>query len=247
MERERFVIRVTDHTLTFALSQDGAQTIDHETYPVNAGMSLSTNLREAFKTSRLLTSAHNGVIVSLDSPVLLVPQDDFREEDAAQAYLYAYPETENAVCHHMELPMTGAVAIFAINKDLIVVLQDHYERVTIVPTMGKLWTELSRQDQHSDIKTLHAYFYENKMNLCMFHHRRFAFMNTFRVDSVQDAIYYILGVWQQLNAKSQTDHLVLLGAVPNAESTLAQLHKYINHVDVETPSELPLDLTLLLL
>ncbi len=237
MATQQFIIRTTERSLAFALHKDDQPNVHYDTFPINANVSLAANLREAFNTNDLLRETTHDAVVTIDTPILLLPTDSFRQEDAQVEYLYAYPDTENAICRHVELPSLQTVAVFAVNKDLSMVLADHFVSLQLQPTLMRLWTYLLRRDGNKLHKTLYAYFYENKMHLCAFHRHRFVFANTFRVDNTQDATYYILAVWQQINFHAEHDVLVLSGQVPNISSTTDELHSFIPTIHSIVPSE----------
>ena len=53
-----------------------------EPYNVNNSISVAANLREAFKKSELLQSGYKRALVAIDAPTMLVPLDEYREQDA---------------------------------------------------------------------------------------------------------------------------------------------------------------------
>ncbi len=226
---QSLILRITDNSLSFAQSRDSGKVVNYELYDIKLGISLETNLREAFQRSPLLRKAKGSVVVTTDAPVLLVPIDDYGEQVKEQ-YKYAYPNVDNVVLFSTMLPLLKAVAVFAISKDLGVVLTDHFDDVHIEPLMLRLWDYLMHRDESRESKTMYVYFHESKMEICSFFHRRFVFANTFSAASAQDAVYFILGAWQQINAKGEKDNLVLCGNIPEQEATTQELQQYIRNI-----------------
>ena len=48
---------------------------------MNMGISIAANLREAFKVSELLQSGYKRLLATIDTPVMLMPTDDFGTQD----------------------------------------------------------------------------------------------------------------------------------------------------------------------
>ena len=80
LRKPRLTIRVGRHTLSFsALAAGQADNITYEPYTVRSGISMAANLREAFKEIDLLRNGWQRAMVMVDSPVLLIPFDEFND------------------------------------------------------------------------------------------------------------------------------------------------------------------------
>ncbi|MCD8305307.1 MAG: DUF3822 family protein [Prevotella sp.] len=233
----RFIVRITDSTLAFALRRDGARDVDYEPYAAKAGMSVAANLREAFHSSRLLGEAKDNVTVMLDAPLLLVPIDDYSEGAMEAQYRLAFPEAEGFVLRAAVLPSPKTVAVFAMDKDLCTVLGDHFEHAEIEPVMARTWDYLLRGEEAFAGKKLHVYFHDGKIEICSFSHRRFVFANTFAAGTASDAAYFILGAWRQINANAETDSLIVSGDMPERGALLKELRRFVRQVSVFSPAD----------
>lgn len=229
-QTERFIIRITDTSLSFARRGEGQRDIDYEPYELKIGMSVPTNLREAFRTSRLLQSASGRVTVTLGTPPLLVPIDDYDESRIREQYKYVFPDTEGVLLRATVLPATKTMAVCPMSKDLGVVLSDHFDEVITEPVMARLWDFFIRRDESLTNRKIYVYFHESKLEIFSFTRRRFAFANTFQASETADALYYILGAWQQTGCNAEKDFLVVCGDVPEGEALTKELRQYIGHV-----------------
>ncbi len=231
-----FLIRVTPRTLSFAVKDGDEAMVDYEAYEMKAGMSVATNLREAFTKSRLLRTAPTEVTVIIDSPVLLLPMEDY-SNDVAEQYKYVYPDLGNIVLRHTPLPMQSAMAVFSLSRDLGVVLGDHFREVHIEPLYGALWQYFGRRHEERNTKKMYAYYHDNKVAVWSFHRRRFVFANTFTIESSKDAVYYLLGAWKNINAKGASDDLILAGLIPDEAATIADIKNYISSIETLSNAE----------
>ncbi len=233
---QQFIIRTTDHSLAFALHRDG-DVIDYEEYDFKRSMSLATNLREAFHTSDLLRGAGKEIVVTTDNPVLLVPIEEYDEKQMMEQYTYVYPAAKNIILRSAMLPSLKTMVVFAIDKDLVVVLSDHFETIHIEPIMARLWNFFLRRKENALAKAMYVYFYDNKFFISSFHNKRFVFANVFHADNAQDAAYYILGSWQQINGKGNRDELIVCGVVPYREEFISTIQHFVSRITTFSPAD----------
>ena len=88
----------------------------YEPYEMNMGISVAANLREAFKVSELLQSGYKRLLAEIDTPVMLMPVDDFGTQDIETLYHHTYHRQGNEEILSSILPDLNAIAVFAINK-----------------------------------------------------------------------------------------------------------------------------------
>ncbi|MBR1485590.1 MAG: DUF3822 family protein [Prevotella sp.] len=227
-------IRVGRGTLAFALpAKEGNVTF--EPYIVKSGVSMAANLREAFKTSQLLTLGATRARVMLESNVLTVPIEKFEETQMADLFHYTYPGTEqDTVCYNV-LPDLNAVAVFAVNKDLKLVIDDHFKGVKLLAAITPVWRHLHQRSYIGPRNKLYGYFHERQLDVFSFQQNRFRFCNAFEVRHAQDALYFLLFVWRQLQLQSATDELHLVGELPDQEWLTGELRRFLRNVLVVSP------------
>lgn len=214
----------------------GEEGICFEPYEVKSGISMAANLREAFKSSNLLRRVCQKVTVLLDSPTMLVPLEDFQAEEVEVQYRFVYPKSEGDSIEMSVVPAFKNMAIFSINKDLKNVLNDHFGEVKIKPLMASVWDFLLKRSLGSNNKKMYAYFHDGKVDICSFHRTRFAFANTFEAESMQNAMYFILGAWKQIGGQAMLDDLYLCGNIDNREKLTEDLKQFLARVFFINPS-----------
>ena len=122
-------IRVGRSTLSFSMPDEQGNVV-FEPYVVKSGVSMAANLREAFKTADMLLHAPSRVRLLIDSPVLMVPVEQFEKEQIEPMYNHSFPGNEQNVVFYNVLPDLNAVAVFSMNKDLKLVVDDHFTTVS---------------------------------------------------------------------------------------------------------------------
>jgi hypothetical protein len=233
---QQFIIRITDTALAFAMRCGDGTPVAYEPYAMKRSMSVEANLREAFRTVELLKRAGNRVTALVDSPVLLVPLDEYKAEEMEQQYGFVCTQPAGTVVANTVLPSLDSVAVYAVSKDLRTVLGDHFEEIRILPLMAHMWEFLLQRSFGGTNKKLFAYFHDNVMDVCSFSRGRFLFSNRFSVTDSHDALYYLLGVWKNIGAKAMVDDLFLLGRIPAREALVSDAKEFLRRVYYINPS-----------
>ena len=145
-QQARLTIRVSNQSLSFSVvDREAEHQVIFESYTMKSGVSLAANLRQAFKESDLLMRGYNKVRVFLDAPVLVVPIEEFHEEDAQTLYQHAFTGHDADAILYRVQPTLNVVAIFPINKDLKLVVEDNFKDVRFTPLLQPVWNYLHQR------------------------------------------------------------------------------------------------------
>lgn len=214
----RLTIRVGKNTLSFSVvDRETEKQVVYEPYVVKSGVSMAANLRQAFKDSDLLQRPYTKARVFIDTPVLIVPVEEFHEEDLQTLYQHAFTgHNSDAILYRVQ-PNLNVVAVFPINKDLRMVVEDNFDDVRFTPILQPVWNYLHQRSFTGIHRKLYAYFHDKKVDVFSFEKNRFKFFNSFQAAHAKDALYFILYVWKQLGLSQQQDELYLVGNLPDKE------------------------------
>ena len=227
-------IRVGRHTLSFAIPDEQGNVV-FEPFVVKSGVSIAANLREAFKTSELLMSAPPRVRVSIDSNVILVPIEKFEEDSMELMHAHAFPRNEQEAIYYNVLPDLNAVAVFSMNKDLRLVVDDHFKDVRLLHAVSPVWRYLHQRSFTGPRNKLYGYFHEKRLEVFSFQQNRFKFCNSFEASGAHDSLYFLLYVWKQLQLQPEYDELHIVGDIPQREWLVGELRKFLQKAYVINP------------
>ncbi len=164
-QQARLTIRVSKNTLSFSVvDREAEHQLIYEPYTVKSGVSIAANLRQAFSESDLLQRGYTKVRVYIDSPILLVPIEEFHEEDLPVLYQHAFTGHNGDVILHKVQPNLNVVAVFPINKDLKMVVEDNFKDVRFTPIMQPIWNYLHQRSFTGIHRKLYAYFHDKKVD-----------------------------------------------------------------------------------
>ena len=206
-KQKRLVIRVSRSSLSFSMTTDSD--ITYEPYALNSSISMAANLREALRTVPMLSEHFERVLVMVDSLTLMVPADLFVESERDQMYHHAFTGQEQQIVMHTVLPDLNAVAVFSINKDLKLVVDDHFGDVRFQPTVFSVWNHMHHRSFTGIHHKLYGYFHAKKLDIFCFDKNRIKYANTFDVMHTKDAAYFLLYVWKQLHLDVRQDELYI--------------------------------------
>ena len=237
INRQRLTLRIGRGTLAVSTiaEDEGLQHVVYEPYVVKSGISMAANLREAFKNCDLLLQTPPRVRVLFDSDVLIVPVEMFNENDAATMMHHAFPNTEQDAVYYNVVPDLNCVALFAMNRDLRLVIDDHFRDVQLIAASTPVWRHLHHRSFTGTARKLYGYFHEKQLSVFSFQQNRFKFCNSFEAARSHDALYFLLYAWQQLQLQSEHDELHLVGDIPEQEWFLGQLRRFLQKVYIVNP------------
>lgn len=237
IQQARLTIRVSRNTLSFSVvDREAEHQLIYEPYTVKSGVSMAANLRQAFKESTLLQRGYQKVRVYLDSPILLVPIEEFHEEDIDVLYQHAFNSHNSDAILYRVQPELNAVAVFPINKDLKMVVEDNFKDVRFTPIMQPMCHYLHHRSFTGIHRKLYVYFHDKKLDVFGFEKNRFKFFNSFNAEHAKDALYFILYVWKQLGFNQMQDELHVSGNVPDKDWFLYNTKLYIKKTFILNPA-----------
>lgn len=229
----RLTIRFSRNNMAFTVGdpQENGMLV-YEPYEMNMGISVAANLREAFKVSELLQSGYKRLLAEIDTPVMLMPIDDFGTQDIETLYHHTYHRQGNEEILSSILPDLNAIAVFAINKDLKLVIDDHFKDIRIQPLMQSVWTHLYRRSYAGPRRKLYAYFHEKRMEVFSFQQNRFRFSNSYEATNEHDALYYLLYIWKLTGMDIEKDELYIVGDIPYQDWLIEKVKQHLKYCRV---------------
>lgn len=235
---KRLIIRISERGMAFATDHyDTGTSVEYEPYSTRSGISAAANLREALKTSKLLSRTYDRTEVLLDTPMLLVPLDEFQDDEAATLYRHTFLGFEQHHIDHVIIAELYSVAVFAVNKDLLTVVGDHFAQHRFMPVSLPVWRHLRIRANNGQRKKLFAYFHDAQVELFSCWQNRIRFYNTFPATQEHDALYYLLYVWRQTGLNTEMDEMHIVGDIPHQDWLTERLRQFLRNVSIINPSD----------
>ena len=237
IKRPRITLRISSKSLSFAVVDNTVETqVAYEPFTTRSGISTAANMREAFRTATLQSRDYQRAQVLLDARVLMIPVEEFDENTKEALYRHSFPGSDNDTVIQSIVPDLNSVAVFGINKDLKMVIEDHFPDVRYTPVVQPVWSYMHNRSFTGSNRKLYGYFHDEKLDIFSFDKDRFKFCNSYDTNRTNDAVYFLLYVWNQLNLDAEKDELCIAGEVPGREQILETLKKYIRQAYFINPA-----------
>ncbi len=232
----RLIIRMSRKALSFSVSDGDNGEVSFQPYTLKSGISMSANLREAFRSEELLADDYRHVLVSVVSPTLAVPTGLFKEAEKETLFRHAFTGRDQDEVGFTVMDDLNCVVLFAVNRNIKSVMADHYPEARYMAAMAPVWRHLHQQSYLGGNTKLYGYFHDQRLEVFCYGQNRFKFCNTFDGRDAQDALYYLLYAWKQLGLQAESDALFLVGDLPEGQWLVEEARKYVQHAHVIRPS-----------
>ena len=239
MDKRKLIIRIGKNTLSFTMpnAPDTEQPVIFEPFVVKGGISMTANLREAFKTVNLMATDTRRVQVLVDTTSMLVPIEQFEEEDIEPLFDHTFPnKSSRRIVHYNVLPELKSVCLFAVSKDVEGAIKDHFDDVQFIHTMTPVWHHLHQRSFTGHRNKLYGYFHNKQLDIFSFQQNRFKYCNSFEASHAHDALYFLLYVWKQLQLEAVHDEMHIVGDIPEREWLLQELKRYLQKAFIINPA-----------
>lgn len=200
-----------------------------KSYKQKVGVSVAANMREALKEFDV---DDDEVVVYIDTPVVLIPEKQFEDEDAEQLYKLSVTtsSSEEIVVNENHLSELDTVMLFSLSKDLLTVIEDNFRQFTFRHIAADFF--LSEKCKECKEKKLYVFFYDKTMYAFAFKQGRLLFFNGYEASSAHDCAFLLLSVYKQLGYSQLKDKIELEGEVTFKEELKELLSDFVKNVSM---------------
>ena len=185
-------------------------------------------LEKALRQPRLTEYTFQSVELMVLSPSTCVPLEYFRREEVFPLYNITFPslKVSKDEVHYQILPSLEVVELFSLNQQIRQTVQGIYPDAEIVSLEGRAIETIANADRklQDHDKHFYAMIAPKNMLVCCFKEQHLHFATTYNVDNDADRLYYIMGVWKNLQMDENTHPLHLNNA---SAELLQRLQRFI--------------------
>lgn len=206
-------------------------------YSINEGLSLTANLKQAFKEIEWLNLPYRRINILIASKrFTLVPLEYFEDEQAEAIFYHNFPTQENEIIRYNILHRNDTVIVFGMDKSAYTFLRDQYPQAKFYSQASTFIEFFSSKSRLGNNQKMYVNLQEKATDVYTFERNRLLLANSFSCKEVSDCIYYILYIWKQLGFDQERDELHLTGLLASKEPLLKELRKYIRQVFITNPA-----------
>ena len=198
---------------------------------IETGLSITANMKQAFKESDFLSYTYKEVNVSLVSKrFTLIPQDLFTEDQINAYFYYNFSPKENEVILYDTLPKNGTVILYAIDKSLHGFLKERYPQIQYHSSMTPLAEHFAVKSRLGSDKKMYVHLHKEYMEVYVYERGHLMMLNTYDCKNDSDRAYYLLYAWKQFAMDQLIDELHIMGGGEHAEKLVGEMRRFVQHI-----------------
>ena len=205
----------------------------YKEYDVQPTISLAANLKNALMSEPMLKGDYQRVNVMITSPhTTFVPVADFDAEAVEDIYSFNFPQDKGMKISYNMLRRSGIAIIFGMDKNIYQLLIDDYPKARFYASASTLIERFGNKSLSHANKQIYAYLHERELTIYAFQSGRLLMSNTFNAKTVDDSMYYILNLSQQLPFSQIDDDIYIVGDTQREHSLADSLQNFIKNIYV---------------
>lgn len=233
-EQNTLSIRLSTDGFSFSVFnplKDGA--ISFYNYEIDESLSLTANLKQAFRNLEWLSYTYRNVNVLIaDRRFTFLPLEYFEDEQAEVIFYHNHKKRENELIQYNILHKNNIVVLFSMDKSTYSFLQERYPNIKFYSQSSPLIEIFSTKSRLGNNNKLYVHLRKDALDLYAFEHNQLILGNSFPGHTTADRIYYLLYIWKNLGFEQERDELHLTGILSDKEHLLFELRKFIRQVFV---------------
>ena len=234
------------HILSIRLSTDGFSfsiynptqdtTVSLFEKEVNSSLSLTANLKQAFRELDFLSDSYRRVnIMMADKRFTLVPLEFFEDDQSEILFNQNHTKQENETVQYNILKKNNIVVLFGMDKSAQQLLSDQFPGARFYSQSTTLIEYFTVKSKLGNNKKMYASVRSNAIDLDCFEHGHLILANSYECRNTADRVYYLLYLWKQLDFNQERDELHLTGLLTDKENLVQELRKFILKVFIMIP------------
>lgn len=231
-------LRISDTEICFARYDGGSEAVfEFEKYHLRPQVSLTVNLREAMERVELLKQPFADVHVFVKGAVTPVPLAEFQEEDAESTYGYCFAQTGKARVFYDTVPACNIVLLFSLEEATCRALEETFGQVRYTSSLTPLLQCFASKAAETAVpRRVFVYTHEQALDVCVFEENRLLMLNTFKVNTLSDADYYLFNLVRHLGMKPEDAALYVVGEESLMNPLADELRHYAPQVYTVNPA-----------
>lgn len=171
------------------------------------------------------------VLVNVHSPTFtFVPDSLFRKGDELGYLQYHFTLDQDAVVYAQPVSYFQLYSIFALPSSLVTELNHLFEDPEIIHHSRSLLESISMNSRNQNEKQLFLNFYGNDFDAVVTEGKKLILMNSFSCKGIEDSLYFILFLLEQLEMNPEDISVRLAGTIEKESALYKLLFRYIRNL-----------------
>lgn len=236
-EEYRISIRLQPDGFSFSgYSPLQAESFFHAVVPFVSGVSRVEAMQQLWNENSCLQWRYQQLFVQGGtSHYTWVPDEDLDDEEKAAWFAFSFADPESCCLSDTSVPGRHAL-LYGADQALYTWCCKQLTKPIFRHYLSSVLTLWQKQNQAASTAALYVLFHDGWIDVAAFRFGRLLFCNSFALRASENAVYYILYVWQQLGLQVEKDDLWIGGK--DVPEIISFLSAYVRHVrELAVPSE----------
>lgn len=228
-DRWNLALRIDDSSVCYTLNTTYedyslfSETLELET----TGDCSLKRLENTIYDTPVILNDYKTVSVIIDSnKFVVVPEDLYTEDNAEDIFFNSFPEWNGDILTS-KINGCSAVLVYGVDKGVEAFLQRTYYNVEISHPLAPLTAFFRRRSQLGNVAKMYVTIVRNRYYIIVFNQKGLIFANSYKVSNINDAAYFILGVWKMCGLDFEEDELMMSGDIKQRQDLMTLLRKYV--------------------
>lgn len=225
-------IRISDTDIHYVRYESGTQSqFQFQTFPLRPQLPLTVNLRETNQAMQFQPQADERIQLLASAPVTLVPLAEFQEEDVTDTYNFCFTDDQKRSVFYDTVPAANVVLLFALAQNTCHAIEDVFGQVRYTSSLMPVVQHWATKGiDTSDSARVFVYSHEGTIDVAVFEEKRLLMLNSYRVHSLSDVIYFTFNLVRHLNLDLKNIPFFIAGTSQLRDPLVSEFHKYAQRV-----------------
>ena len=171
-------------------------------------------------------------VIFVNCSSVLVPDPLFKKENLKDYFDFNLDLPESEEIYSTKIERADSWSLYPVPADIVKVLQEQFPNLKIfhqsVPFINNI---LSNTKNSSEGTLVYIHLHGNIFDLSVIENQNLKFYNCYSYKHVNDLLYYILYVFEQLKLPAENTRALLSGKVTRQSSFYENLRRYIKKIE----------------
>ena len=149
----------------------------------------------------------------------LVPLAEFQEEDVTDTYNFCFTDDQKRSVFYDTVPAANVVLLFALAQNTCHAIEEVFGQVRYTSSLMPVVQHWATKGiDTTDSARVFVYSHEGTIDVAVFEEKRLLMLNSYRVHSLSDVIYFTFNLVRHLQPRPQEHSLLYSGHIATARS-----------------------------
>ncbi|CAN5523613.1 hypothetical protein BH11BAC1_BH11BAC1_06850 [soil metagenome] len=159
-----------------------------------------------------------------------IPAAIFKAEDSEAYFNFNQPKRDDESLHYDTIRGYDAVNIFTVPDLLIAGCKKMFEKFNVHHHLTSLLDAARFHSQKQSGKSMFIHLHSSWLDIIVLEERKLLFANSFSAKSIEDVVYFVMMVCEQLALNTDKATVILSGEVEKETGLAKELQQYIRHI-----------------